>query len=76
VVLVDLDVQVHAVVGDHDDRLRAERAERRTVAGTALGDDAPALGDPDRGAGRGHADGAGCDREDLAGGAHAVPPLT
>ena len=72
--LVDLDVQGYAVVGDHGQRLGAERAERRAVPDPAAGDDAAPLGDAQDGAGRRDADRAGRDPEDPAGGAHCSTP--
>ena len=74
-VLVDLDVEVDAVVGDDVDRPGPQRPERRVVTGAAAVDDRASLGDPERRPGSGDADGAGCGAEHLAGGLHRAPPV-
>ena len=72
--LVDLDVQRNAVVGDDGQRIRAQRAEGRLVADASPGDDPAPLRDAQRGAGGRHADGAGREPENAAGGAHWWSP--
>ena len=64
--LVDLDVERDAVVGDDGDRRRAQRAERRAVAGAAAGDDPAPAGDLDGRTGHRDAHRAGGDSRDPA----------
>ena len=80
--LVDLDVQGHAVVGDHGDRGRVQRPQGHVASGGRV--DAPLLAHHAHGgAGRGDAEGTTDGSDDPAAGAHAgaspsvlaVPPV-
>ena len=71
VVVVDLDVQEYAVLGDHRDRIRAQRAEPRDVADPAPGDHPAPVGDAGGGTGSRQTGDPGGVRQDAAAQAHA-----